>query len=53
MSKSAGSSLGGKAKISLTGLNDEVTIHQVGKTNGTHNRHSRPYRSVFISCLWA
>ena len=41
-SRRAGSSGGGKAKMSLIGLTDDVTIHQVGNTNGTSSTHSSP-----------
>ena len=33
---------GGNAKISPTGFTDDVTIHQVGKTNGTASTQSTP-----------
>jgi hypothetical protein len=33
---------GGKAKIWLIGLTEEVTIHHVGKTKGTASTQSRP-----------
>jgi hypothetical protein len=35
-------SCGGKAKMSLMGLMEEVTIHQVGKTKGISSTHSNP-----------
>src|SRR3954454_12733657 len=41
-----GNSDGGDAKIWPTGLSDEVTIHQVGKMNGTHSTHISPYSAV-------
>src|ERR1043165_3436282 len=41
---SLGQSRGGKGKISAFGFSDEVTIHHVGKTNGTQRKSSTPYR---------
>ena len=38
----SGSSFGGKAKMSPIGFTDEVTIHQVGNTNGTASTQQQP-----------
>src|SRR5687768_2056363 len=48
---SLGHSRGGKAKISAFGFSDEVTIHQVGKTNGTQSTSRTAYSATLALLL--